>query len=156
LRETWFLLDPDRVYLRALGTCALAAVKDDPPADLEAWTIQNIDRAVEQLVRADAEAERSNPGLLTDEERNFPLLTESLMLDPELVRTASVAFNALEPLPRRAFFELMIEGLPVGDCIEKGPWDEDGLYAAIQTALATVGLSIEAQGDDDLRTRKQP
>jgi hypothetical protein len=82
---------------------------------------------------------------LTDEEREFPLLVECLMLEPGLVRKASVEFNALDPLPRRAFFELMVEGRDVVECIEAGPWDEDGLYAAIQTALAVFGLEARQE-----------
>src|SRR5262245_15046119 len=138
LREVWFLLDPERVYNRAVGVCATAAAREDPPEDLAAWAHAKIDLAIEQLVREDLEEERAHPEFVSEEAKAFPLLTDSLMLDPELVRAASVAFNTLDPLPRRAFFELMIEGREIGECIESGPWDEDGLYEAIQTALATV------------------
>ncbi|HEX6885332.1 MAG TPA: hypothetical protein VF530_18300 [Planctomycetota bacterium] len=145
LRETWYLLEPDRVYEKALGTIAVAARCDDPPADLDGWAALQIDRTIARLVRADEEAERTSPGLLTDEQRTFPLLTESLRVDPELVRTVSVAFNVLPPLPRRAFFELLIEGAEVADCVERGPWDHDGLYAAIHTALAALGLDLSPE-----------
>jgi hypothetical protein len=149
LREAWYLLEPERVFHRALAVCAKAASKEDPPHDLRAWTSAKIDVAIEQLVRADHEAEQAHPTLLSEAEKVFPLLTDSLMLDPELVRFASVAFNALDPLPRRAFFELMIQGREVGEVIEAGPWDEDGLYAAIQTALATLGLDVPPGAADD-------
>jgi hypothetical protein len=39
LREVWFLLEPERVYHRALAVCAKAASKEAPPADLGAWTL---------------------------------------------------------------------------------------------------------------------
>src|SRR5262245_50277031 len=61
LREVWILLDPDRVYNRALGVCADAAPCEDPPADLGEWTRMKIDLAIEQLVRADREDENSSP-----------------------------------------------------------------------------------------------
>ncbi len=149
LREVWILLDPDRVHLRALGVCADAAPCEDPPRDLADWTRAKIDLAIEQLVHADLEAENANPGLMPEQEAEFPLLTESLMIEPELVRMASVAFNALEPLPRRAFFELVIEGRELTDCIEKGPWDADSLYEALQTALGTLGLDVQGEPADD-------
>jgi hypothetical protein len=156
LREVWFLLDPERVYNRALGVCAKAASREDPPEDLGAWARVKIDLAIEQLVREDLEEERAHPEFVSEEVKAFPLLTDSLMLDPELVRTASVAFNSLEPLPRRAFFELLIEGREVGEVIESGPWDEDGLYQAIQTALATVGLDVPPEPvDDQAKGKKQ-
>jgi hypothetical protein len=149
LRQAWFLLEPERVFHRALAVCAKAASKEDPPADLAAWVQAKIDLAIEQLVRTDSEAEQANPGLVSEDEKVFPLLTDSLMVHPELVRFASVAFNALGPLPRRAFYELMIEGREVGEVIEAGPWDEDGLYQAIQTALATLGLDVPPETADD-------
>ena len=149
LREVWILLEPERVFLRALAVCAKAASKERPPADLAAWARDKIDLAIEELVHRDREAERADPELVSDEEKAFPLLTDSLMLDPELVRSASVTFNALDALPRRAFFELLIEGREVAEVIESGPWDEDGLYVAIQTALATVGLDVPPELPDD-------
>jgi len=153
LRERWILLEPDRVLYRALGVCADAALLDDPPPDLEAWVGLKVDLAIEQLVLGDRDAERAQPDLSSDEEREFPLLTECLMLDPELVRAATVAFNRLDALPRRAFFELMILGRTHEEVIEAGPWDEDGLYAAIQTALATLGLDAQPEPPED-RVRK--
>ena len=154
LRETWYLLEPDRVCDRALGVIAVAAKRDEPAEDLEAWAITQIDRTIAQLVHADAEAERRSPGLLSDEERKFPLLTQSLFLDPELVRTASVAFNALPPLPRRAFFELLIEGADVEECVERGPWNHDELYVAVHAALAAVGLDLYSDRKDGYPFKK--
>lgn len=156
LREVWYLLEPERVYLRALAVCAKAASKEDPPQDLDAWKVAKIDLAIEQLVRADYEAERAHPELVAEEEKVFPLLTDSLMLDPELVRFASVAFNALGQLPRRAFFELMIEGREVADVVEAGPWDEEGLYDAIQTALTPFRLDLPPDAADDRSQEKGP
>ena len=89
---------------------------------------------------------------LTDEERDFPLLAQSLMVEPDRVRAVSVAFNLLDPLPRRAFYELLIEGREVGDCLEKGPWDEDGLYVAVHEALAVFGLDLSAEEDEAARS----
>jgi hypothetical protein len=156
LRETWFLLEPDRVYEKALAVIAVAAKRDDPAEDLEAWTTAQIDRTIERLVRADQEAEHANPGFSSDEERNFPLLTDSLFIDPELVRPATVAFNSLPPLPRRAFFELLIETVDVAECVERGPWNHDGLYEAIHTALAAIGLDLYSERKPGFPFRSQP
>lgn len=136
--------------------CAHAAQKESPTAELGDWVLAKIDLAIEQLVRADLEAERAHPELVSDEEKEFMLLTECLSIEPELVRAVSVAFNALEELPRRAFFELMIEGRQVPEVVESGPWDEDGLYQAIQQALAALGLDAQTKTADDPPRRKRP
>ncbi len=155
LREVWILLDPERVAYRALGVCADAAPCEEPPEDLSAWALAKIDLAIEQLVCADREAEKAGPAPYTEGVKEFPLLTECLMMEPELARAASVAFNALEPLPRRAFFELMVEGREVADCIESGPWDEDGLYHAIHAALVALGLDDSAGPADPRKKGKR-
>ena len=155
LRELWFLLEPERVYKRGLGVCAMAASHEEPPADLGAWAVAKVDLAIEQLVREDLEAEMAHPEIVSEEAMTFPLLTESLFLDPDLVRAASVAFNSLDPLPRRAFYELVIEGKEVEEIVEAGPWDHDGLYEAIQTALATVGLDVPPEPADDPPAEKE-
>jgi hypothetical protein len=149
LREVWILLEPDRVFHRALAVCAKAASMERPPANLAAWALSNLDLAIEELVVLDRETEQAHPDVVSEEERVFPLLTDSLMLDPELVRFTTVSFNALDALPRRAFFQLLIEGREVPEVIEAGPWDEDGLYEAIQKALATVGLDVPPTAPDD-------
>ena len=158
LRQVWFLLDPDRLFRRALAVCAHAAPLEDPPVELEAWRLAKLDLTIAQLVYADAEAELTRPDILTDEERNFPLLTQSLFLEPGRVRAASVAFNALEPLPRRAFYELLVEGRDPDDVIEAGPWDADGLYRAIHQGLAPFGLDlpVPAEGLSKWKGRKRP
>ena len=155
LRERRLLLDPDRVLHRALAVAARGALIDTPVLDLDAWALQKLDAAIDQLVCADREAQLSQPEILEDEEKEFALLTESLMIEPELVRACSVAFNALPELPRRAFFELMIEGREVEEVVEAGPWDEDGLYEAIHAALGALGLdalgeSAEDRGDEEV------
>ena len=151
LRQVWVLLDPDRVFRRALGVCAHAAPLEDPPADLDTWVLAKLDLAIAQLVQADLQRERTDPDTLTDEEKDFPLLKQSLFVEPGRVRAVSVAFNALEPLPRRAFFELLVEGREVDDVIEAGPWDADGLYRAIHQALAPFGLDLPQCADGPSR-----
>lgn len=142
LREKWVLLDPERVCLRALGVCAEAAAREAAPADLEAWVATKVDATIERLVDEDREAERTRPGELSEEEQKFELLTRSLLVEPGLVRTVSVAFNDLGPLPRRAFFELLIEGAEPLEVIERGPWNKEELHAAVLNALRVIGYDV--------------
>jgi hypothetical protein len=154
LRERGILLEPDRVHHRVIAVCARAAMSEPPPDDLQAWVLAKIDVAIEQLVRADAEAERAHPEVVSEEDGQFPLLTDCLVIEPELVRAATAAFNALDDPARRSFFDLMVEGKPVSDVVEAGPWDRDQLYEAIRRAMATLGLDAKRKGGDD-RGRKR-
>jgi hypothetical protein len=147
LREVWVLLEPDRVCRQAFAVCAEATQAEEPPDDLAAWALGKVDLAIEQLVRADREAERARPEHLSRDDMDFPLLTDCLFQEPEQVRRSSVAFNALDPLPRRAFYELLIEGREAGHVIEAGPWDADGLYKAIHEALAVFDLDMPLQSE---------
>lgn len=142
LREVWFLLEQDRLVTRTAVLCAKAALAEPAPDDLEAWTIARIDQAIEQLVRRDEEAERCDPQHVEESEKHFPLLTHALLRDPARVREHCVRFNALEPLARRAFFELMIEGREVVEVIEGGPWNRESLHAYVLQALATLDFPL--------------
>jgi hypothetical protein len=89
LREVWILLEPDRVCRRAFAVCAEATQAEEPPDDLAAWTLGKVDLAIEQLVRADREAERARPEHLSRDDMDFPLLTDCLFQEPEQVRRSS-------------------------------------------------------------------
>jgi hypothetical protein len=142
LRELWIMLEQDRVLKRALASCAYGAASEQAPEDLEAWTFAKIDLAIDQLRQRDAEAEEREPGLLAEDEKHFPLLTECLLREPGRVRHYSVQFNALPELTRRAFFELLIEGRDVLEVIEGGPWNRESLRAHVLQALAVLDLPL--------------
>jgi hypothetical protein len=141
LRERWLLVEPDRAHVCSVALVAKGAAAEDAPEDLDAWAVARVDAAIDQLVEADIQAEEEQAPL-EEHERVFPLLTDALMLDPGRVRECAVAFNVLDPLPRRAFFELMIEGRQVPDMLETGPWDEDLLYRDIHLALAAFSYDL--------------
>jgi hypothetical protein len=148
LRERWFVIEPDRAFARAAAVCAKGAAAEPAPADLQAWALGKIDVAIDQLLEADAQAEQDQAPLEEDD-RVFPLLTDALLLDPGRVRECAVAFNALDDLSRRAFFELCIVGMQVPDMIEAGPWDEDGLYRHIHLALGAFGYHLDEEDSAD-------
>lgn len=145
LREVWLLVEHDRLVTRTAILCAKGALAEPAPEDLEAWTLRKIDLALEQLVRRDEEAEQREPSFVEEEEKVFPLLTHALLREPQRVREHSVRFNALEPLARRAFFELMIEGREVLEVIEGGPWNRESLRAYVLQALAALDFQLPTE-----------
>jgi hypothetical protein len=40
--------------------------------------------------------------------------------------------------------------------VEAGPWDEEGLYEAIQTALTPFQLDLQSGAEDDRSQEKGP
>lgn len=144
LRERWFLIEPDRAFLRSAACASLSAAQDDPPADLESWTRARIDQAVEQILEADRAAEFAGDAP-DDEQRVFPLLTDCLLVAPDRVRAVVHAFHALDDLTRRAFFELMVEGREVLDVLEGGPWDADQLHDHAVASLRIFGYDPPAR-----------
>lgn len=142
MREVWFLVEHERLVTRTAVLCAKGALAESAPEDLEAWTVLKIDKAIEQLVRRDEEAEQREPALVEEEEKVFPLLTQALLRDPQRVREHSVRFNALDPLARRAFFELMLEGRELMEVIEGGPWNRETLRGYVLQALAALDLPL--------------
>jgi len=140
LRQLWLLIEPDRAFARAAASVALAAQLDDPPADLESWVQARIDQALQQILEADRLAELAGDPL-DAEQRNFPLLTSSLLVDPDKVRAIGFAFHALDDLSRRAFFELMIEGREVLEVLDAGPWDADQLHDHLSAALRALSFN---------------
>jgi hypothetical protein len=142
MREVWFLVEHDRLVGRTAVLCAKGAVAEPAPEDLEAWTVLKIDKAIEQLVRRDEEAEAREPALVEEEEKVFPLLTQALLREPQRVREHSVRFNGLDPLARRAFYELMVEGRDVLEVIEGGPWNRETLRGYVLQALGALGFQL--------------
>ena len=142
MRQVWFLVEHERLVTRTAVLCAKGALAEPAPEDLEAWTVGKIDKAIDQLLRRDEEAEQREPALVEEEEKVFPLLTQALLRDPGRVREHSVRFNALEPLARRAFFELMIEGRELMEVIEGGPWNRETLRSYVLQALAALDLPL--------------
>jgi len=144
LRERWLLVEPDRAFARAAARVALSVALEDPPANLERWTLERIDQALDQILEADRQAELvGDPP--DEEQRTFPLLTDSLLVDPARVRAVALSFHALDELARRAFFELLIEGHEVPAVLESGPWDADQLHDHVTSALRALGFELPAR-----------
>ena len=110
LRRHAFLLDADRVVLRAMARCARMAARYRGAPELELWLRERVDEALLDLVREDAEALRRGepPGAV--QLAAFVALARPLGLDPAAMRAACAHFNLLPLAERAAFRALVIEG----------------------------------------------
>lgn len=109
--------DLERVSLRAFALVARAQAEtgaEPDPAGLRGLVDRAIDQLLEEESRAaraarpdgpDGPAEDTVPGA-------FVRFARPLGLDPQAMRRACARFHALDPEVRRAFFLLVVEGLP--------------------------------------------
>ncbi len=110
LRARSYLLDADRVYLRAVARCARFALRYRGQPGLETWLSERVEEALLDLLHEDLEAERRKelPGDVAL--AGLEDLARPLGLDPGRMRAVCVAFNHRPEPERRAFFALVIEG----------------------------------------------
>ncbi len=110
MRTEGYLLDADRVHLRALARCARAAVRYRGRPELGEWLAEIVDESIAELLCEDHEATQSQASAESTHAGAFSALARPLGLDPEAMRSACVLFNRLPVPERRAFFDLVIEG----------------------------------------------
>jgi DNA-directed RNA polymerase specialized sigma24 family protein len=109
LRAEAWLLDADRVQLRALARVARAAPAYRGRPALPEWLDAHVGRAIAELVQRDGDGGALDAGDV-DLLRAFEQLARPLGLDPRALGRACAAFNRLPAPERGAFFALVIEG----------------------------------------------
>jgi DNA-directed RNA polymerase specialized sigma24 family protein len=110
LRAGAYLVDADRVQLRALARCARFAQRYTGRPDLATWLDEIVDAAIEDLLREDAGADGDAEASEAAPDTAFVALARPLGLEPSAMRRACAAFNRLPVPDRRAFFDLVIDG----------------------------------------------
>jgi DNA-directed RNA polymerase specialized sigma24 family protein len=115
LRSGAWLLDGDRVLLRAFAIVARHAVTYRGRPDVDAWLAHLCEEAIASILREDGDAERrpAGPGTepwLQAQGAAFAALARPLGLEPESMGRACLAFNRLPASERKAFFALVIAG----------------------------------------------
>lgn len=105
-----YLLDADRVQLRALARCARFASRYQGRPDFPTWLDEIVNQAIEDILREDLEADVERQKSASTPGAAFIALALPLGLEPETMRLACAGFNQLPGPHRRAFFELVIQG----------------------------------------------
>jgi len=163
LREHCYLMDADRVYLRAVARCARFSSRYRGQPSLEEWLTERVDEALGDLLGEDLEhargrasAGRATSGGTPGKQRAgappasgapgaggapsgtrsaFDDFARPLGLDPVRMRCACVAFNHTDLPARRAFFELVIEGRSLDDLAGSGPSSATAIARRARRAL---------------------
>jgi hypothetical protein len=151
IRERYFVIDADRVFERALALVAVGItveIEKKKCATME-WQVEIVDRAISLTLDQDREEEAS--GLpANDPEKHFRLFVEAFFREPALARTAAVRLNGLDERVRKGFYMLLLDGLPVENCLAAGLGPPERLQHDILIALQAVGLLDDA-GVEELR-----
>ncbi len=150
LRRGAYLMDADRLHVRALARCARAAPRYTGRPPLADWLAERVEDSLLDLLREDAEDERA--GVPPDAERlaAYRELARPLGLEPAAMRAACVRFNALGEAERSGFFALVIDGRSLDDAARDTGRSATELAraarAAFQVLLDAAGSGPAAPG----------
>jgi hypothetical protein len=146
-----YLLDAERVFRRAAARLVYAAVRAAAPSpeDSEQWLSDRIDEAIDDCLRLDGEAHRQGKPAAESLD-HYAQFHWSFMVPRENTLAVSVAFNSLEPLVRRSFYELLVEQRGVAECLERGLGPAEDLRRRVQRALdAATGVALGHDSSPD-------
>lgn len=144
-RERCLLLDPDRVFDEGIFNVVALSVLLEERDDFDAWLLERVDEALDNLVRRDSEALRR--GVLDDGEvrESGEYLSGCLGLSAGEGLAAATRFNRLPFRTRRTFFALLVEQLPLEDCLRVGLGPRDELRErALRAVEAILGPRPES------------
>lgn len=149
IRETYFVIDPDRVFERALAVVAVGMEIEQEACTRPEWLAGMVDRAIRLVLDRDRDEEsRGIPP--ENPEEHFRLFVEAFYIEPPLARLSAVRLNGLDERIRKGFQKLLIEGLPLEEVLEMGLGPPERLQLDILIALQAIGL-IDEEGVEEFR-----
>lgn len=155
LRDACYLIDADRVELRALARVARAAPRYDGRPELRAWLSSLVRESIEELVRDEVERDAS-----LDASGALHELARPLGLEGASMQRACAAFNRAPLAERRAFFALVIDGRALEDvCGASGESATDvarRARRALDLILASAGTSAPARATAVAESKEEP
>ncbi len=128
LRRGAWMMDADRVHLRALALCARQGATYRGRPALDDWLAARVDEAVDDLLDEERAAGASPAG------EAFAALARPLSLRADDLRAACARFHARPHEERRAFVRLVIERRPLEQS------GADPLETARRARRATLAL----------------
>ena len=108
-RQGGWLVDVDRVHLRAIARCAQRGVEYRGHPAIDEWLAEIVDEAILDLLREDAEALAAGVEPTPADAAHWAALARPLGLDVRVARALGVAFHTLPREVRVAFRRVAIE-----------------------------------------------
>jgi hypothetical protein len=129
-----YLIDSNRLGLRAMAHAAHSARRYRGKPDLHTWFELLMERSARELVDADREDERTGAPVVPDEVAPYSFIADALGIEPALARRACVIFNGMAEYDRRVFYATSVLGKSVHRHVSEGY----GPPARAETALQRV------------------
>lgn len=155
LREQAFLIDPDRLYERSLAVIAYAASKASWEHLGPDWLQRCVEVAMARILTDDQTEERLAPGSPPEDESFYRFIHLAFGIERGLVRRAAVRFNALPHRTRYAFFRLLVDGIPVDDCVREHGGTRDEVREDILNGFRALGHLGENETIGSHRRKKK-
>jgi len=147
-RERALLVDPERLYLHSLARMAQAAPQLGDSAWPAEWIVGRIDASLQDILMEDEREE--GLGLVPADPWKAPhtFLMHWFGIEGRLARAAAVKFNGLPERRRRSFFDLVVEGKSIEDCVARGFGPPSELRDDVRAAFSALFLLRECQAED--------
>ena len=138
--ERRYLIDVDRVFLRAAARTARFALRYRGQPELDEWLTENIDAALLDIVADDSEIGDAprDPSALDD-------FARPLGLDPDRVHLACAAFNRLPSAERSAYWVLMIRLRSLDEAVVELGGSATEIARSARRALDTLIAVLEGK-----------
>ena len=146
VRERAYLIEPQRLYERALVRIAHLAPSLGRQAWPEGWVGTCIEGALRQLLVEDEEANAQ--GIVPDEPFQSPwaFLASWFAVEGHLLLAASVRFNSLPEVARQVFFAIVIKAERPEDCISRGMGSKARLQDELEVAFRALFILPDLHG----------
>lgn len=135
-----YLLDSNRLAMRAMAHVAHSARRYRGKPDLQTWIELLLERSVRELIDEDREAERQSRPIEAAGIAPYAFVADALGIAQPLARRACVIFNGMAEYDRRVFYATSVLGKSLHRHVSEG----FGPPARAQAALQRVFRRLHA------------
>ncbi len=149
LVERAFLIDGDRVLLRAVARTAHAAPKWHGKPPLDEWLVQCVDASMEDLVQEDAGSAFFGMAVHENADSHFAFIAKAFGVDTSTALEMVATFNSLPEEARLTWHALAVEGKSLKRYVAEGHGPPSTVREHIRRAakaLCVPGSSWHAGG----------
>ncbi len=140
-----YLVEPAHIADKAAARAAFEMARerrwDDAPARVRTWLDRALARELEDQRDAQSDAVPPEPGDF------LGAVAERLGIQPALMHTAAVVFNALPSPVRRAFFGAFVRGQSLAELSAAGLGDEPTVRRRLRCALLSLSRLTPTEVD---------